>query len=62
LGRDLIVEVKARADGFREMYRWLDGRDALVVKANRRDPLVILPLRLGLEIAAMAGKSRGPPI
>ena len=24
MGRDLCVEVKARADGFRELYSWLD--------------------------------------
>ena len=40
-GRDLCVEVKARADGFRELHSWLKGRDVLIVKANRRDPLVV---------------------
>jgi hypothetical protein len=25
-GRDLTAEVKARADGFRELYGWLEGR------------------------------------
>ena len=39
MGRDLCVEVKARADGFRELYSWLDGRDVLIVKADRREPL-----------------------
>src|SRR5689334_19028766 len=43
-GRDLCVEVKARADGFRELYSWLDGRDVLIVKADRRQPLVIVRL------------------
>ena len=36
MGRDLVVEVKARADGFRELYGWLDQRDVLIVKANAR--------------------------
>jgi Holliday junction resolvase len=35
LGRDLRVEVKARADGFRELYSWLTGPDVLIVKADR---------------------------
>ena len=38
-GRDLCVEVKARADGFRELYSWLEeGRDVLIVKADRQEP------------------------
>jgi hypothetical protein len=40
LGRDLCVEVKARADGFRELYSWLAHRDVLIVKADRQPPLV----------------------
>ena len=35
MGRDLCVEVKARADGIRELYRWLNQRDVLIVKADR---------------------------
>ena len=50
-GRDLCVEVKARANGFRELYSWLDGRDALIVKSNYQEPLVILRLSLAAEIA-----------
>jgi Holliday junction resolvase len=49
--RDLCVEVKARADGFRELYSWLDRRDVLVVKADRQEPLVIVRLSLAAEIA-----------
>jgi Holliday junction resolvase len=49
-GRDLTVEVKARADGFRELYGWLDGRDVLIVKADRQEPLVVprMPLATGI--------------
>jgi Holliday junction resolvase len=62
LGVDRVVEVKARADGFRELYKWLEQRDVLVVKADRREPLVILPLRLAAVIArAAAGKKGGAP-
>jgi Holliday junction resolvase len=54
LGVDRIVEVKARANGFRELYRWLEGRDLLIVKADRSEPLVVVPLRLAVEIAGKA--------
>jgi Holliday junction resolvase len=59
LGRDHVVEVKARADGFRELYKWLEQRHMLVVKADRREPLVILPLRLAVEIARVAEGKKG---
>ena len=51
MGRDLCVEVKARADGFRELYCWLNQRDVLIVKADRQEPLVIVRLSLAAEIA-----------
>jgi hypothetical protein len=52
---DRVIEVKVRANGFRELYGWLERRDLLIVKADRKEPLVILPLRLASEIAAKAG-------
>jgi hypothetical protein len=59
LGRDLGVEAKARAKGFSQIYSWLQGRDALVIRADRRDALVILPLHLAADIAIAA--ERGKP-
>jgi hypothetical protein len=50
MSRELCLEVKARADGFRELYGWPNKRDALVVKADRQKPLVIVRLSLA-EIA-----------
>ena len=51
LGRDMRVEVKARSD-FKTLYGWLDkGADILLLKADRRQPLVVLPWALALEIA-----------
>jgi hypothetical protein len=50
-GRDLCVEVKARADGFRDLYNWLVGRDVLIVKADHKEPLVVLRMSLAAEIA-----------
>ena len=56
LGVDRCVEVKVRADGFRELYRWLDKRDLLIVRADRSEPLVVIRLGLAAEIAAKAEK------
>ncbi len=50
LGGDWIVEAKARAHGFKEIYGWLDGNDALVIRSDRRRPLVVLDLRRALGI------------
>ena len=59
LGVDRRVEVKCRAAGFRELYKWLDSADLLIVRADRRELLVIIPLRLAAEIAAAAELGRG---
>ena len=48
--RMLRIECKARADGFSTLYRWLDERDLLIVKADRQEPLVILRLSLARQI------------
>jgi hypothetical protein len=58
LGIDRRVEVKARANGFARLYGWLNGADLLVLKADRREPLVVIPLALAAEIAAMAERNR----
>jgi hypothetical protein len=58
LGRDLCVEVKARADGFRELYSWLASRDVLIVKADRQPPLVVVRLALASEVAVRRGEAR----
>jgi Holliday junction resolvase len=55
MGRDLCVEVKARAAGFRELYSWLNERDVLIVKADRQEPLVVLRPSLAAQIAKRAG-------
>jgi hypothetical protein len=44
----------SRGNGFRELYRWLDGADLLIVRSDRREPLVVLPMKLAPEIAAIA--------
>ena len=57
LGRDLTVEAKVRAKGFGTLYAWLEGRDALVVKADRKPPLVVSPAGLGAGGDAGGGEA-----
>jgi Holliday junction resolvase len=63
LNADRRVECKVRKDAFRELYRWLEASDLLIVRSDRNQPLVILPLRLASEIlvAAERGKSSHAP-
>jgi hypothetical protein len=49
-GRTLEIEVKSRADGFKELYRWIADRDLLILKADRQEPLIIMRLALAAEI------------
>jgi len=54
LGVDRRLEVKCRGNGFRRLYEWLGDRDLLIVKADRLDPLIVIPFTLALEIARAA--------
>lgn len=56
---DVIIEVKeekwqleskVRKDGFKQLYGWLDGNDVLAVKADRKEVLVVLPLKRFCEL------------
>ncbi len=58
IGRDHVVEVKVRGRDFTRLYQWLEGRDILVVRADRRQPLVVVPLALAIEIAAAAERNK----
>lgn len=42
LGLMKIGEVKWRAIGFKEIYKWLKARDVLFLKADRQDGLVVM--------------------
>jgi Holliday junction resolvase len=59
LGADLIAECKSRRDGFRELYGWLDGKNLLLLKADRRPVLVIVPIDLALRVAVAAERTKG---
>lgn len=53
-GRQMQLESKVRATGFKQIYGWIEGNDALVIKADRQESLVVVPLQLFCEL--MGGK------
>jgi hypothetical protein len=55
-GRTLRAEVKARAQGFGMIYNWLNDRDALIVKSDRKPPLVVLPPDLAAQLVSLKDK------
>jgi hypothetical protein len=59
LGRDLRGEAKCRGNGFNRLYEWLEGRDFLVLRADRKPLLVVVTLELAAEIVAMAERAKG---
>lgn len=50
IGLGLKWECKVRGNGFKQIYGWLEGNDALAVKADRKEWLVVVPLELLLEL------------
>jgi hypothetical protein len=58
LGRDLRCEVKRRGGGFRRLYDWLDGADALILRAHRRGLLVVIPIELATEVMMAAERAK----
>lgn len=37
----LRFEAKVRAEGFKELYKWIEGNDGLIVRADRKEWLVV---------------------
>ena len=58
VARELGHLIKCRANGFRELYKWLEGCWALVVKADRKTPLVVLPMPEFIELVKQAEKGK----
>ena len=58
IGVDRCIEVKVRADRILTLYDWLEGRDMLVVRADRREPLVIVPLALAIRSQPLQSETR----
>ena len=50
VGMGMRWECKVKRDGFKLLYAWLEGKDALALKADRRPWLVVLPLETFLEM------------
>jgi Holliday junction resolvase len=42
-GCDHVLECKARKD-FKTLHAWLEHRDAVILKADRKEPLMVLRL------------------
>lgn len=47
-------EVKLRASGFAQVYGWLGLHQFLIVKADRKDPLIVMRLSDAARIGAIA--------
>jgi hypothetical protein len=54
LGIERRVECKVRSHGFTQLYEWLANSDLLIIRADRKEPLCVLPLWLAAEVAAVA--------
>lgn len=59
LGRDLRGEAKARGNGFNRLYDWLEGRDFLVIRADRKPLLIVAKLDLATEVVMAAERAKG---
>jgi hypothetical protein len=57
LNRIRRAEVKVRGNGFRQLYAGLEGADLLIVKADRNDPLAVLPLSFLVELMLAAERA-----
>ena len=44
VGMGLKWQVKVRGNGFKSLYEWLKGHDALALRADYRGWLVVVPL------------------
>ena len=50
--RTLRAEVKSRAQGFGTIYNWLNDRDVLIIKADHKPALVVLPPDLAAQLVS----------
>lgn len=58
LGTDARFECKSRASGFKFLYENLGENFGLIVKQDRCDPLVVMPLQRFAELAREADTRR----
>lgn len=53
-GQGLVLECKSRADS-ETLYDWLEGRDALILRGDRKEALVMLRLKDALSLIRAVG-------
>jgi hypothetical protein len=46
------IEAKCRASGFKSIYDWFEGNDALIIKSDNKKPLIVLDFDDWLELLA----------
>jgi len=49
-GRELVIQLKALADGWKGIYSAIRNHDCLIIKADHEDPLVVMPEALFLSL------------
>ncbi len=47
---EFSIEIKCRANGFKQLYQWLVPVDLLIVRADREEALAVLPLSVLIEL------------
>jgi hypothetical protein len=50
--------VKARANGFNRLYDWLEGRNFLVLRADRKPLLIVATLELAAQVIEVAERKK----
>ena len=58
IGQELKAECKCRGSGFTTLYKWLGAHDALVLKADRAEPLITMPLRAFAKLVGELNQSK----
>ncbi len=62
-GKTLTLECKRRKEGFKMLYQWLSQnpeKDALIIGALRKEPLIIMPLKTFLSFLKTLTKGGEP--
>lgn len=49
--QEWVFEAKLRANGFKQLYQWIDGNDGLFVRADNKETLVVLPFNAFCRLA-----------
>ena len=55
----LVGEVKWRKDGFKQIYKYFEGKDLLFIKADRKPYLVVMRLEEFIELLRGAKSGGG---